>query len=136
MNERFQLSILLRNKGKTFRQIGKELGVSYGRASEIYHKAVKLERERKLPPQWTHGLRTKVANALIDFGYKNKAEVINAIKKGEIRLHPNTGKSTIPGIGSQSLEELSIWAGLASPEQTAINDAIMLLKSHGYTVYR
>jgi len=136
MNERFCIALKLRKDGKTFRQIGQELGISHGRASEIYHKAKNLEKSGKLPPKWTHGLRTKVAQALIDSGFKSKQEVINGIKSGQIKLIPRSGRSTIAGIGSQSLEEIAIWAGLASPEENAINHAIILLKSHGYSISR
>lgn len=134
MNERFRMTIQLRKAGKTFRQIGKELGISHGRASEIYHKAISMEKAGKLPPQWTQGLKTKVAQSLTEAGFKSKTEVVSALKSGTIRLIPSSGRSTVAGIGRRSIEEIFVWAGLASPEQDAINSAIILLKSHGYSI--
>jgi len=134
MNERFYNAIKLRKKGKTFNEIGKELGVSYARASEIYYKAIKLEMAGDLPPKWTYGLKTKVAKSLLVFGFKSKKEVVDALESGAIRLIPGSSRSTIAGIGKHSLMEISLWAGIETPEQKPINDAIMLLKSHGYSV--
>ena len=134
MNERFHKALKLRREGKTFKEIGKKLGVSYARANEIYHKAIKLEKKGELPPAWTYGLKTKVANSLIAAGFNSKDEVIKALESGTIRLIPGSSRSTVIGIGKHSLIEISLWAGISAPEQKPISDAILLLKSHGYTI--
>ncbi|VAX06625.1 hypothetical protein MNBD_ALPHA03-1881 [hydrothermal vent metagenome] len=134
MNERYQKSVELRDAGKTFKEIGVELNVSSGRAAQIYNKAMRLKRTEKSPPEWTHGLQTKVASSLLMSGYTSKEEVIEGLESGDIGLVRGTSKGKIFGIGRHAIADISIWAGVSTPEKKAINDAIILLKSHGYSI--
>ncbi|WP_395334890.1 sigma factor-like helix-turn-helix DNA-binding protein [Novosphingobium sp. BL-8H] len=47
--ERRQLTLQLRSEGRTFREIAAKLGVSTARASQLYHRALELDRERQRP---------------------------------------------------------------------------------------
>ena len=47
--ERRQLTVQLRSEGRTFREIAAKLGVSPARASQLYHRALELDRERQRP---------------------------------------------------------------------------------------
>jgi hypothetical protein len=134
MKERYQKAIKLRERGKTFREIGKELSVGEHRAHQIYHNAKILERSEKLLPKWAHRLKPKYANELIAAGYTSKKQVIKGLESGAIGLIPGSSKGVIFGIGRAAIGEISIWAGISTPEQEAINNAIIFLESHGYVV--
>lgn len=47
--ERRRLTVQLRSEGRTFREIAAKLGVSPARASQLYHRALELNRERQRP---------------------------------------------------------------------------------------
>lgn len=115
------------DEGLTFREIGGRLGVSAGRASEIYRKQ-KRQLENP-PPQWTEGLERKLANALAAAGYDSWDRIREGVLAGEIAV--KQGRGTVPYIGPVGVAQVRAWLGMESEEVAA---AIRLLESLGYQV--
>lgn len=136
MNDKQISALKMRESGSTFKEIGDHLGVSKSRASQIYYKAARYERQGKKHNEWTYGLNQKVANALISAGFSSKEEVIEGLKSGKIGINPITGNGVIPGIRHHGISEISLWAGTDSSNLPAIQAAIALLKAHGYVVHK
>ncbi len=134
MNDKHIAALEMKKLGKTFKEIGDDLGVSSGRARQIYLRAVGLERMGKQPHKWTHGLSTKTANVLINAGFTDKNEVIAGLKAGEFGINPITEKAKFYGIGHHTISEISLWAGADPASLPSIQAAIALLETHGYTV--
>jgi len=134
MNDRQISALKMRTSGSTFKEIGDYLGVSPSRASQIYYKAARYERQGKKHNEWTYGLDQKVANALISAGFSSKEEVIERLRAGEIGVSPITGNGNIPGIHHHGISQISLWAGADSSSLPAIKAAIALLEAHGYVV--
>lgn len=136
MNDKHIAALEMKKLGNTFKEIGQHLGVSPSRASQIYYRAVSLERMGKQPHKWTHGLTTKTANALIYAGFIDKDEVIASLKSGKLGINPITGKGKFHGISHHTISEVSLWAGADSASIPSIQAAITLLETHGYKVTR
>lgn len=134
MNDKHIAALGMRRLGSTFKEIGEHLGVSSGRARQIYLGAARHERMGKQAHKWTHGLTTKTANVLINAGFTDKNEVIAAIKSGKLGLNPITTKGKLYGIGPHTISEVSLWAGADSALLPSVQAAIALLVTHGYTV--
>ena len=78
-NERYKKVLDMRNRNKTFREIGLSLGVSVGRAREIYIKA-KCEESRGI--DWMDGLCGRTRYALLRAGFTSHEKLIEAIHAG------------------------------------------------------
>ena len=134
MNDKQISALKMRASGSTFKEIGDFLGVSKSRASQIYYKAARYERQGKKHNEWTYGLSQKVANALISAGFSSKEEVIEGLRSDEIGVNPVTGNGNVPGIRHHGISEILLWAGADPSGFPAIKAAIALLKAHGYEV--
>ena len=103
-NDRRKTANSLRKQGYTFKQIGETLGVTGSRAREIVNKE---ERLSKRPVSWMDGLSVRTRNGLsCEEKYKEKENVIRALKSGEISDNPKNGARKIPNFGKKSLAEL------------------------------
>lgn len=134
LKERQILVLKMRNSGSTFKDIGDELGVSAGRAGQIFYGAVRTENRCKKTDEWTYGLNKKNADALIAAGYTDKSQVIEGLSSGRLGVYPRTGKGITHGIGHTGIAEISFWAGVNSSDELALEAAIAFVISHGYTV--
>lgn len=100
---------------------------------------------KKIRDDWTKGLSTRAANALL-CQFKSKQELIDYINNGRMYKNTNQGlRSTVAGLGVRSLHEVRIWLGMDGEwtrkkevkNETLlkrINAAIILLEGHGYMV--
>jgi hypothetical protein len=82
--QRRDLAFALRQQGKTFRQIGKVLGVCPERAREIYGRAREITLGRH---HWTEGLSIRIQNVLLNAGLFTMEAVEEAIKARKLRPH-------------------------------------------------
>lgn len=108
--QRRDLAFALRRQGKTFREIGKALGVCDVRAREIY------ARQREIlivPGHWTDELSVRIQNVLLNAGLNTMDEVENAIRTK--RLNPNRNvpaEFRTRNYGKKSHEELVEFLGM------------------------
>ena len=111
ITERMQLVLDLREgkERKTYKQIAEHLGVSIGRAQEIYRKAAiyrrhnayksKRDSDQYLPPRALNGLN--------NLGIATKREALKAFQSGELLKLRNFGR--------KSYEEVAKWLGIELP---------------------
>jgi hypothetical protein len=90
----------LRLEGKTYKEIGLEIGVSdsYARMILKCHEALIIR-----PKQWTEGLPIRMKSALLYAGFKSKWEVTQVAS-----LSPECLKSCF-GIGPQGFKTIQEW---------------------------
>lgn len=114
LTEREKTVATLRNSGKTYREISNALGISKGRAREIYKQ---VERKEKENGHFTDGLSTRAFNCLKNFNIESQLEAAIAIKSGRMRpasrkdlrkLWPNYRG----GYGIKTHIEICKWLGL------------------------
>ena len=112
---RLTQALLLRGKGFTFSQIGSDLGVSSGRAREIFKKAERLKKyhaegENGCP---YYGLSVRAANCLSNVGIMSRDDAKTGILSGN--LHPT--KNHTRNLGWKTFKEVCKWAGLKEPKR-------------------
>lgn len=95
----------MREAGATYREIGREMGVTAGRARDIRKHAEYL---LACEPHWTDGLETRTAHAIQNCGFKNKAEVAGALESGKLRRYRN--------IGRKAISDVEKWLGVSENE--------------------
>jgi hypothetical protein len=69
----------------------------------------------KHPDHPLYGLTLKAANTLEKAGYRNRAEILAAMEKGELKPF-----LSIPNYGSITHTQVCRWLGIADPEGTRI----------------
>lgn len=136
---RYLLASDLREKGKTFTEISKILGVCYSRARDLAHIG---DREKKKVGNEFFGLHGSVSNALQNRGFRTKQQVLEAWQQGKFFVDYKGG--SFPRIGKVYIREICEWLGFEFKEEFVANagppikilKAIKLLKENGYEVIK
>ncbi|NMN04844.1 MULTISPECIES: hypothetical protein [unclassified Novosphingobium] len=109
-NYRRDIVVKMRESGISFGDIGKNLGISTCRASQIYRSAENIEKHYKSASVDSIGincpisqlpLRRRTCRALQDAGFSNFYDLILLSREN------NKSIGKIPGIGKCSLKEIS-----------------------------
>jgi len=103
--ERYSLVINLRQaQGKTFREIGKTIGVSPAYANQIYKSGVRsLDFKRN---HWERsGLTTHASLSIWNANFKTKREVLSAVESGALAA------GCMRGYGKTTHNEVLAWIG-------------------------
>lgn len=136
--DRYFQALSLREKGKTFREIGLALNVCTPRARQLANKG-KLMKENP-EPKWLKGLEHIIALRIKRI-YNNKREVIAALKNGDIGIKKGRVCGTIENIGKISISKLYEWLDISEPEiirksasPASIEKAKKLLEYNGYQI--
>lgn len=119
------------------------------RRSEVPEGAVLVSHSYKYAevPEtaWHHGLTARTRNLLLQAGFSSKDQVIEALSKGELRIHKGSTlyrESEIYGFGRKSFAELRSWCCMPAegedqgepPSKAEIDKAIVLLVRNGFVV--
>lgn len=145
--DRNKMVFLLRESGKTFSYISKELGISQGRAKSIYDQQKRI-RINGLPHELFKDLNTRVRNVLIhDLRISSKEECISvfgnySVNNGHVVVSLPSGENAT--ITLYVFNEVRSWLGMekaVKPKRKTLNapyksieKAIKLLEKHGYKV--
>jgi len=140
-------------EGATLAQIGRELGVTGGRAQQIASQAKRHQNYIQQAKQsddklWLAELNGEVSawvrNQLCSIGIWSKPDLVDAIDSERLRLDPKRRVVLLDGgrtsLGESALKELFNWLGKEwqypnkKPSDEAIKGAITTLQRAGYKV--
>ena len=98
----------LRTAGKIFSEIAEDLGVSPGRARQIFENAArKIDRYDNRANDPIYGLSVRAANSLLNRDLNTREKIIAAIASGEI-----AEKCNIRNFSRKTYVEVCTWAGV------------------------
>lgn len=118
-------ALTLHERGHTYSNVGRILGVSRSRAIQLAHCAL---RARENMPCWHEGLAKSIRFALESLGYADKDAVKAALLSGEIRiLSKKPFKTSIPLVGPLRWSELLHWAGVTAQELPVFHKPTLVL---------
>ena len=112
LGERRFLAYQLRKQGLKFKEVGKRMGISSGRAQQLYHNA---EWRLNLAPHWMDGLSVRAANCLNYYNINSREEALEAYQSGRLRV----GQRGPRNYGWKSHKEVAKWLGLPEPQKPA-----------------
>ncbi len=107
---------MVETHGYRYSQIGRQLGISGTRISQLYRKARhRLFRLEKNDPLL--GLSVRALNICHNAGLADREQILHAIKTGE--LHPARANAISRNYGRKTQAEMHRWLGLPDPRLRA-----------------
>jgi hypothetical protein len=111
---RLMFAYNLRKQRLTFKQIGERMGVSSGRAREIFRMAEWMVNHGE---HWTDGLSTRSANCLCNNDINSREAALEAYQSGKLNPDTKFGNPGTRSYGWKSHKEVAKWLGLPEPQK-------------------
>ncbi len=102
----------LRANGRTFKEIGVQLGISAGRANQIFRRTEWVVNRE---PHWMDGLGVRASNCLNNFNINSRQQAMEAFKSGKLKA----GAGGPRNYGWATHKEVAKWLGLPEPQKPA-----------------
>jgi len=126
--ERNKEVVRLRNRGDTYKVLSAKFGISQERARQIVFRSGAVRSNAVYPE-----LETATESKLLDFGFKTKEMIIDAINSGEL----NIGLHQWGYIRhNEVLNWLSMTPQKDNREENTINRYISYLENRGYKILK
>jgi hypothetical protein len=105
----------LRGQGFTFKNIGEQIGVSPGRANQIYRECIWMIRFRFLyeKTRWTIGLSSRIVKIIERNGIKSRNELIDVFESYD----PDSKESGLKNYGWKTHKEVAKWLERPEPQE-------------------